>query len=212
MIGYARDVSDSSLVVVATCRDSAEATMIRAVLTAHEIPVHVSGDGSAVGIGNSGASPTVRVPRELADDARALIEEMRSGGEAALADDEIPEDDTAERADELTPDGALVRDTDAAPEGSDTVGRLKPHNRVALALATGIIVGHGTAHMSVRAWKRGFVLLAVQVLGWWTLFTRDARQGALIVVATVLCDIVGALVLIGQTPAPLPVAKARKPD
>ena len=179
---------------------------MRAVLTGHDIPVHISGENQAamVGLGGSGIAQVVWVPREHADEARALIEEMRVGGEAELADDEIPDDDTAEREEVVGSEAVLVS------PGADAITKLNKRNRMFLALATGTIVGHGTAHMSARAWKRGFVLAATQVVGWWTLFVRDARTGAALVLVTMMIDIIGALLLIAQSDSPLPTAKIHR--
>jgi hypothetical protein len=213
-IGYDGVVKASTNVPVGNCRDIADAALVRAVLTAHEIPVHISGENQAavIGAGSSAIVQTIWVPQEHVAEARELIEEMRSGGDHALADDEIPEDDTAEREEPETEAGAVVSSVDGPPTagGADTVSRLRRRDRITLAIAAGMIVSFGTAHMSARAWKRGFVLAAFSLFGWWTLFARDPKLGGAIVVATVAVDIVGAITIILQSDPPLPKAQVRK--
>lgn len=179
---------------------------MRAVLTAHEIPLHISGEHHAamVGLGAAVIALEVEVPREHAEEATALIRELREGGEAALADDEVPDDDTAPRQEETTADGALVVSTE------DTLLALGRRKRLGLAIAVGVFLGHGTAHMSTRAWVRGLVLAGVQVMGWRAMFLGQLRLGAAVVISTMVMDLVGACLRIVQTSPPvLPTAVAR---
>ncbi len=81
---------------------------------------------------------------------------------------------------------------------------------MALAVMVGLSLGHGTAHMSTRAWKRGLVLAASQVNGWVQLGNGHLRLGVALVLATMGLDIVGALLEISQTASNLPVATVRK--
>lgn len=191
---------------IATCRDSAEAAVIRAALTSNDIHVFINGEHAApmFGLGASAVSLDVWVDREEVEEALALIRELREGGTAGLADDEIPEDDTAERDEELTADGAVVSAAD------DTLTRLGQRKRMVLAVLVGLFMGHGTAHMSTRAWKRGLVLAAAQIAGWVQLGHGKTKLAVAMVVATMAMDIVGALLEIAQTSSPLPVAKLRK--
>lgn len=192
--------------IVATCGDSSEVALVRALLSAHEIDFHISGDNHAamMGAGPSAVRQVVWVPTEQAEQARALIDEMREGGEAALADDEIPEDDVAERDDSFVASGALVT------TGEDTLGRLGKRTRVILAIMIGATLGHGLAHMSTRAWKRGIVLAGAQVGGWWTMASGNLKLGAVLVLATMGMDVVGAIMEIVQTPSNLPPARVVK--
>lgn len=192
--------------IIGTCRDSAEAALVRAVLSAHGIPFHISGEGHAamVGVGAAAIAQVIFVPRELAEEARALLDEMRQGGAAALAEDEIPADDTAERLEELTEDGALVTSTD------DTLARLGTRKRLVLAVLVGLFIGHGAAHFSTRAWGRGALLLAIQIVGWRVLVAGNLAGGAAIVLTTMAMDVVGAALRIVSTESPLPTARVRR--
>ncbi len=182
---------------IATCRDNAEAAVIRAVLTGHDIVVHISGEHHAamVGMGAAAIALDVWVDRDDAEDAAALIAELREGGAAALADDEIPADDTAERADEVSPGGALVR----APV--DTLARVGRNKRLVGAALIGLMLQHGTAHLSTRAWKRGIALAAVQILGWRHFAAGNVVIASALIAGAVVTDIVGALWEIVRTSA-----------
>ncbi|MBK9030225.1 MAG: DUF2007 domain-containing protein [Myxococcales bacterium] len=194
---------------IATCRDSAEAALVRAVLTAHDVAVYIGGEHHAamVGLGAAAISIDVWVDRDDADDALELIRELREGGEGALADDEIPADDTAPRADEVEPGGALVRSP------VDTLTRLGRNKRVLLAALVGLTLQHGTAHLSARAWKRGLGLAAIQVVGWRHLAAGNLRLAAGLVVGAIVADLVGAFWQIVRTTGvggdALPAARAR---
>ena len=180
---------------------------MRAVLTAHGIRVHISGENHAamVGLGASAITQAVWVPREDAEAASALITEMREGGVTALADDEVPEDDTAERDETLTDDGAVVT------PAQDTLGSLGKRKRIILAVLVGCFLGHGTAHMSARAWKRGFLLAGLQIYGWVMLASGKRHLGVAIVLATMAMDVLGAIIEIAQSsPASLPTARVQR--
>ena len=196
-------MTESSRVHIASCRDDAEATLVRAVLTAHDIPVYIKGQhhAAAFGLGAAVISLDVWVARDDAEAAAALIHELREGGEAQLADDEIPIDDTAERSDE-TADGVLVT------SGDDTLARVGRRKRIALALLIGVLVSHGTAHLSTRAWKRGIALAAIQIVGWFRLGAGDASLGTALVAGAIVVDVIGAIWEIGRTTSAVPTARA----
>lgn len=194
---------------IATCRDSAEAAVIRSVLTGHDIVVHISGEHHAamVGMGAATIALDVWVDRDDAEDAAALIAELRDGGAAALADDEIPADDTAERADLVSPDGALVRSP------VDTLTRVGRNKRMVGAALVGLMLQHGTAHLSARAWKRGITLAAVQIVGWRHFVAGNVVFATALVVGAVVTDVVGALWEIARTTtvaAELPAARVAR--
>lgn len=141
-------------VAIGSCRDVAEAALVRAVLTAHEIPVHISGGNAAsLGLGSSAVEQRIWVPRAQADEAAALLAEMREGGAHALADDEVPADDTAAREEVVTDDGAVVAPVDGGPDGSaDTLSRLRRRDRVALATAAGVSPRPGSSSSASGRW------------------------------------------------------------
>lgn len=191
---------------VAICRDGGEAALVRSVLTAHGIHVHISGEHHAamVGLGAAAIRMDVTVARADAEEAIALIAELREGSAAALADGEIPPDDDSERDDEASPGGPLV------VSGPDTLTRLGTRKRMALAVLVGLTLMHGTAHFSARAWKRGIVCAAVQVLSWRYFFAGHGKTGAALMAVAIAADVIGALFVLARTepPAGVPAARA----
>lgn len=200
---------DAQRVRIGQCRDVAEAAVVRAALTAHGIGVFIAGEHRALvaGLAMDVIGLDVWVDRDDAEEAAALIAELREGGAAALADDEIPADDTAPRADDETPGGAVVR------SGDDTLTRLGRTRRTIAAVMVGLFLQHGTAHLSTRAWKRGIALGAVQIVGWMHLAAGNVVQGSVMVIGAVASDVIGALIEIARTSRPaasaaLPPARA----
>lgn len=185
-------------IVVARCTDSGEAALVRAALAAHGIDVFIAGEHRALvaGLALEVIGLDVWVDRDDAEQATALIRELREGGAAALADDEIPADDTAPRQDEVEPGGAVVQ------TGGDTLARMRRTKRSIAAITVGLFIQHGTAHLSTRAWKRGLTLAAVQLVGWRHLFAGNHVTGTAMVVAAVAADVIGALVEIARTSRP----------
>ncbi|HVV83264.1 MAG TPA: DUF2007 domain-containing protein [Kofleriaceae bacterium] len=208
-------MSEPNRVRIASCRDPAEAAVIEAALRSHGLHVFVNGQHSAAMFSWAAAalSLDVWVDRDEADEAIALIRELREGGEAQLAEGELPPEadgDLAGPADGEEPAAADADDAAADVNLDDTLTRLGKRKRILLALALGIFIGHGTAHMSARAWFRGVVLACVQVMGWRELFGGNAHLGASLVVAAVLMDLVGAVLVISQSSSNLPAARVRR--
>ena len=199
-------MNEDRRVRIGNCRDAAEAAVIRSVLSSHGIAVHIT-DGSAAaaaGLGNTGIPINVWVDRDEVEEATALIQELREGGEAVLVDGEIPADDTAERLDDA-PAG-----TQLEPAPTDTLLRLGRGKRMVGAVLLGLMFQHGTAHLSTRAWKRGLSLAAVQIVGWRHLLAGNLALGTGMVVAAVVCDVIGSLWEINRrTDTRGPVARAR---
>lgn len=194
---------------IGQCHDAAEAAVVRAALSAHGIDAFIAGEHRALvaGLAMDVIALDVWVDRDDAEEAAALIRELREGGAAALAEDEIPADDTAPRQDEVAPGGAVVR------SGDDTLTRLGRTRRTVAAVVVGLFLQHGTAHLSTRAWKRGIALGAVQIVGWMHLAAGNLVQGSIMVIGAVATDVVGALVEIARTSRPpasaaLPAARA----
>ncbi|MEZ4404152.1 MAG: DUF2007 domain-containing protein [Kofleriaceae bacterium] len=192
---------------VASCKDDAEAAMVQAVLSAHGIAVHVSGANHAAlfGLGAAAIDLAVWVDRADAETAAALIREMREGGEAALADGEIPADDDTPAEQRADVEPALVARAD------DALLRLGRTKRLVMAVLAGGTLQHGTAHMSTRAWKRGITLATVQGVGWWHLAAGNLATGLAMVIGAVATDLTGAAWEIVRTSRPsLPVARAQR--
>jgi hypothetical protein len=197
----------TSRVRIGTCRDAGEAALIRAVLTAHEIRVFISGENRAMtlGLGMGIVEQVIWVDAEDAADAAELLHEMREGGTAILPEDEVPEDDASEeREDEVEPGGAVIVSSDYA------FSKSAARRKIALALLVGVMIGFGTAHMSIRAWWPAACLAFLELCGWILVFGGDAGTGALAILGAIVCDIGLALMKITQKTSSIAPAVAIK--
>ncbi|MBE7447602.1 MAG: DUF2007 domain-containing protein [Kofleriaceae bacterium] len=183
-------MSDQRTVRVATCHDPAEATMIRTVLSAHGIDAMIPGEASAsLGTAAVGFITHVFVDAEDAEDAAALIHELREGPApgAGDADDGTADGDGA--------DGPPAEEGAADADGAGAAVALVAGRRVSLVAVVVLAMtpGFGTAHMATGAWKRGLALAAVELVG-----VRHAvsgnRLGVLLIVLAVVADLIGGVV------------------
>lgn len=191
-----------SRVRVATCRDDAEAALVEAALAGHGIDAFIGGRGHAAlaGIGASAVELPVWVDAEDAEEAAALIAELREGGAAELVEGERPEDD---EADELVAvDG---------PGPVDIAARVTRRRRKGVVIAAGLIAQHGTAHLMIGAWVRFLVLAFLQIIGWRTLAAGAIEVGLAIVIGAVATDVVGAVLAMPAAARTLPPARVLPP-
>jgi hypothetical protein len=187
-------VTQSKTVQVATCHDPGEATLIRTVLSAHGIAAIIPEGASSAGVMAVGFRTHVFVDADDAEEATALIAEMR----AAPSADEPDEAD--DEPDERAPAGQ--------PELNVAIDRRK---RVGALVLVAVGLQFGTAHLFSGAWKRGLALAALEIYGIRTLW-HGHRWGAAVVVAAVLMDLVGSIVRAYQRASPssrLPVARLK---
>lgn len=203
---YIGEMSDQRTVRVATCHDQAESALIRAVLSAHGIEVIIPGDAvPTMGLGGVAFRTAVFVREDQAEEATALITEMREGTpvEGGTEDgddgDAVDGDDDVESVDEhglATPDVRVV---------------VQRRARMGVTMLLALVITFGTGHMSTGAWKRGVVLAAVEIIGIQHL-AAGHRWGVVLVVLAVVADLFGALLRIRTLggPAKLPTAVVRR--
>jgi hypothetical protein len=194
-LGYSGPVTRSQTVRVATCHDQAEATLIRAILSAHGIVAMIPGGGASAGVAAVGFMTHVFVDREDAEEAAELIAEMRAAPVEGTPEDEDDADDEREAAGKVTLGVALERRT-----------------RIPALVVLSVMIGFGTAHMVTGAWKRGLGLAALEIVGIRMLWD-GSRFGAAVVVAAVLLDLTGSIVRAYRRASPssrLPVARLRE--
>jgi hypothetical protein len=200
-------MSDQRTVRVATCHDPAEAMMIRSVLDAHGIDAMIPGEGApSVATAAVGFRTHVFVDREDAETAAALIAELREGG-AQIVHEEGEGDEGAGDDAEDGEDG----DADRALATSDVAVAVDRRKRLGATVLLALVISFGTAHMSTGAWKRGFALAAVEIVGIRHLAVGH-RWGIALVLGAVLVDLVGAIVRVRKRGAPsnLPTARLRR--
>src|SRR5262245_47776722 len=189
-----------SRVCIGTCAGPADAALVRAMFSAHDIPVVIGAEQHANmlgGLGGSFLSLDILVDEADAEEAAALLRDLRdseagAGGEPEDADDDHTDADAdADEPDADEPD-------DGEPDALPIEARLDRRRRTGIALLLACCVTFGTGHMFTRAWLRGFLLLGLELFA----FSRLAvapLEGAILCVAVVLTDAIGAVVRVRRS-------------
>lgn len=175
----------SGRVRIGTCADPADAALIRSVFAARGIGVVIGAEHHASLFGPVGAaflSLDIWVASDAAEEAAALLHDLRTGGHAA--EDKAAD---AEAGAEASPP-----DEDDAELEYEHRTRSEQRRRAVLAILFGCFFTFGTAHMVTGAWARGLVLAAMQVAGIRYLALGE-RFGTAIILAAVIADLTGAL-------------------
>jgi hypothetical protein len=201
---------------IGTCSGPAEAAFVRSVFEAHEIPVVINGEMHASAMGGLGGFVRldILVDSEDAEDAVALLNDIRAGEHAVSEGDELeqpagqapaPGDELAHgaRSDERADaDGVWnAREESRAAEAppparafTPTTGFDMRRRRTGVVLLLSVMVGFGTAHMSTGAWIRGGLIAALQVAGIaYGAATGHLRDSGWMLFALRFVDMFGAL-------------------
>lgn len=199
----------TSRVRIGTCAGIADAALVRSVFGAHDIEVVIgSGNNAGVlgGLGGSFLALDIVVAEADAEEAVALLHDLREGGHEApddpgdvpALDPRDPERD--ERADAEGHWGSFPEAPEADAPGSVVLASTSPRRRRApIALLLAFCVSFGTAHMFTGAWLRGMALAGIEVLG--IRYLRvDPGFGAALIIGAVLCDAAGAIWRIWSAP------------
>ena len=173
----------SGRVRIGTCADPSDAALLRSVFAARGIGVVIGAEhhASLLGpIGGAFLSLDIWVASDDAEEAAALLHDLRTGGHAADGE-------------------ATDADAEAGPPDEDDREleyehriRTEQRRRASLAILLGCFVTFGTAHMVTGAWARGLVLAAVEMVGLRYLLLGE-RFGTAIILAAVIADLTGAL-------------------
>jgi hypothetical protein len=201
-------------VQIGTCSGPAEAAFVRSVFDAHDLPVIINGEMHASAMGGlAGFVPlNILVDEDDAEDAAALLRDIRQGEHAVSDGDEPPDDEHAASREEAPPeapdsdelaDAAGVWDSrgDATaakppPAGSGftpTTGFDTRRRRTGVVLLLAVVLGFGSAHMSTGAWGRGIAIAAFNVAGFGYAVSGDFRLGGWLLFAARFADLFGAL-------------------
>lgn len=204
---------------IGSCRDAGEAALIRAVFGAHEIGVFISGENHAMmlGLGASAVDQVIWVDDTEAEDASALLRELREGGTAVLPEDQLPPgideafDDDGDGGvplptEERTEAGAVIVSAECAFSKSDA------RRKMALAMLVGVLVGFGTAHMSIRRWRQALLFAGLEAAGLVLAVAGELSTGGPLALGAIVCDVGLALMWISQRVAPIAPAVARKKE
>jgi len=198
----------SGRVRIGTCANPADAALIRSVFAARGIGVVIGAEhhASLLGpIGGAFLSLDIWVASDEAEEAAALLRDLREGGHTEDAADATADADAGAEPDAPGEPG----DEDDDELDHHRAARIEQRRRAGLAILLGCFVTFGTAHMVTGAWARGLVLAAIEVIGIRHLVLGD-KLGTAIILAAVIADLTGALWrLRGQRT--LPTARIHRP-
>jgi hypothetical protein len=195
---------------IGTCSGPADAAFVRSAFDAHDIPIVINAEQHASVLGGLGGAFVplhIYVDDQYAEDAAALLADLRGHGERDPEQAGEDEEDAAEEAGEQAGGEA---------EGSTPVDlQVERRRRTAIALLLGCCLTFGTAHMSTGAWLRGMALLGLEVLAFRYMVHGNMDLGTVLLVACVATDVIGAIWRARtMTPQPrkarLPVARTRR--
>lgn len=186
---------------IGTCSGPAEAAFVRSVFDAHDLPVVINGEMHASAMGGLGGfiRLDILVDSEDAEDAAALLSDIRAGDHAVAEGDESldgPEGD--ERADA---DGVwnAKQHTEASevslagPAAAPTSGFDTRRRRTGGVLLLSVLPGFGAAHMATGAWGRGAMIAALNVVGIAYAVNGDFTLGGWLLFGARFADMFGAL-------------------
>jgi hypothetical protein len=221
----------SRRVRIGACANPADAALVRSVFAARDIPVVIGAEhhASLLGpIGGAFLSLDIWVAEEDAEDAAALLHDLREhpadgdldaaaleagGAGRGDAGDPDGEHDGGDGHDAIAPDdsAALPAEQQAVQAPGDSVdAQLERRRRTGIAILLGCFITFGTAHMSTRAWLRGIALAGLEAFGFRLVAAGD-RLGPVLVIAAIMWDLVGAIWRIRRQPdSTLPIARLRR--
>lgn len=204
----------SGRVRIGTCADPTDAAFIRSMFAARGIDVVIGAEHHASlfgSIGTSFLSLDIWVASDDAEEAAALLRDLREAGPADRGADGGP-DGGGEAGGEADPEAAPPVPPDDGDDDDDLEHEAKVRTdrrrRAALAIVLGCFVTFGTAHMVTGAWVRGLVIAATEMVGIRFLVLGE-RFGSALVLAAVLADLIGALWRLRAQPT-LPAARVRR--
>jgi hypothetical protein len=183
------------------------------VFTARGIPVVIAAEHHASLLGSIGSnflSLDIWVDGDDAEDAAALLRDLRSADADDSAGDDAEDDVSGDLADDVGDDPALDDDRDD-DHGRDGVRlRTQLRRQTSLAILLGCCLTFGTAHMSTGAWARGVGLAVLEFIGFLQIF-HDNSLGVALVIAAIGADLIGALSRIrAASQIALPAARVRR--
>lgn len=200
---------------IGTCAGPADAALVRSAFAAHDLPVQIGHENFANvlgGLGGSFVSLDIFVAEEDAEEAAALLADLRAGDHAADAGSELdPRPDADEDADaegvwQSAREAGVSLELDVPEEA--VVLSSDRRRRTAISLLLAFCITFGTAHMYTRAWFRGILLAGLEILGF-THVASGSKLGVPLVMGAVLFDAFGAVWRSWVRPPALPPARVR---
>ncbi|MBP9085693.1 MAG: DUF2007 domain-containing protein [Kofleriaceae bacterium] len=218
----ARRVDIDARIAVATCANSAEASMLKSLLRDQGIHANVSGEHHAAllgGLGGAAISLQLQVAVKDADEARRLVAEARKGVDVS---DEALEAEAMAAGAPVDADAlayAQVAALSAPQESLQALSsRLSYRRRVAIGALVSCCITFGTGHMVAGAWLRAMLLAGIEVLGLRYLAINENIVGTALTLGAIAFDLVGSQIVLrraakaaaigtGVKPAALPQAR-----
>lgn len=215
--GYRREMS-AQTVSVGYCYSIAEAMMIRSFLEARGIIAIIPGMGAVSALAyTSGFASQVLVDRDHAEDAVALIRQLREGAsaedEVALAEGEARGDGATEGEDDGEGEGEGEDEDEDPAVVYDVEQRVARRRRIAITACAATMVTLGMGHMVNRAYLRGVFFAGLEVLGLY-LVALGVAAGKFVLIGAIATDLAGGLALATsgapRVRAALPVARVSR--
>lgn len=218
----ARRVDIDARIAVATCVNTAEATMLKTLLQNQGIHANVSGEHHAAllgGLGGAAISLQLQVAVKDADEARRLVAEARKGVDIS---DEALEAEAMAAGAPVDADAlayAQVASTSAPVESLQALSsRLNYRRRVAIGAVVSCCITFGTGHMVAGAWLRAMLLAGAEIMGLKYLAAGEKIIGTALTLGAIALDLVGSQIVLRRAakaaatiaePKPAALPKAR---
>jgi hypothetical protein len=209
---------------IGTCSGPAEAALVRAAFEAHGIPIVINAEQHASMLGGLGGAFVplhIFVREDRAEEAAALLEDLRAHAGEAPADEDGDDDDGREAdggeggADDAD-DADDAEEDAAAGEAAPIEVRIARRRCTVAVLLVGFCVTFGTAHMLTGAWLRGLVLAVIEASAIVSRIEGGRGLSMFLIFACIAIDVIGALwrVHAGEPgrarKAELPIARVRR--
>lgn len=180
-----------------------EAMMIEATLKARGIHAIIPGLSSGTTAYYSGFTSQILVNEDQAEEARAIVIELRESQQASSEDDDSADDEIEEAspAHHAPPDPA---------RSSTDVRRWR-----FVTMLVSLAITFGMGHLVNRAWLRGMMIAGVEALGFYYLSYGQSKMASALIIGAIAYDVIGGfLIARGGRPtspkAQLPRATLRK--
>jgi putative signal transducing protein len=212
----------SGRVRIGTCSDMIDVGFIRSAFDARGIALSIGAEHHATLLGplyGAFLSLDIWVAEEDAEEAAALLQDLREGHASAPDDDAADADDPdahgpdaddddgdggkvwVARSGSNTSDAGGAKDAKASREDAtrnalietaELRARFYQRRRTFVAVMSGMFPGFGTAHLWTGAWGRGLALAALESFGIWQASTGHPL-GKIAIASAVLLDICGTI-------------------
>ncbi len=190
-------------VSVGECFGMGEAMMIEATLKARGIHAIIPGLSSGTTAYYSGFTSQILVNEDQAEEARAIVVELRENQQASSDADGSADDEAEEEA-------GPARHAPDVRRSSTDVRRWR-----FVTMLVSLTITFGLGHLVNRAWLRGMMIAGVEALGFYYWSYGQSKVASALIISAIAYDVIGGfLIARGGRPtspkAQLPRATLRK--